>query len=484
MKIQLVTKPLSEIKTEYSVLPIFEGGKLEFNGVVSDFMSDNPKFGKNLESQLLYSKKKKLLLIGLGKKEKFDFETLQNWIGCAVKQLSKKTKLATIVLPQNMDLTPEEIGLAVAIGAEIALYDPQREYKSEFEQDKLNSLEIAIRRAEKGFQEGLKKGQVIAEAINLARGLSDMPANLMTPTYFLNEVKNAAKDNKLKLNFVDEKQAKKMGMGAFVGVAQGSDEPSFMIALEYKGDVKTKDKWGLIGKGITFDTGGLNIKSDNHMTDMQYDMSGAAAVLAALKIISELGVKTNVVGVMAVTENMPSGRAQKPGDIVKTYSGKTAEVLNTDAEGRLVLIDAIAYAQKDFKATKLVDLATLTGGVIVALGDFYTGVFGNSQKFTQEVKDKGKQIGERMWELPMDEEFGEMIKGDFGDITNIGHGGSMPSAAGSITGAKFIEAGVKEGTPWVHLDIAGTAWDKKPRAFRSKGATGVGIKTLVKLITG
>ncbi len=493
MKIQLATKPLSEIKSDFVVFPVFEPeestsnlnsilpiGKLE---IIKQFLSDNPKFGKLFESQLLYTKDQKIILLGLGKKSKLDFKSLQHWAGAATKSSLTKAKQISLFLPQDITLSVEEIGQAVAIGAEIALFDPSKTYKSEAEPTKLVSVEIIVERAERGYQDGLKRGQIIAEGINLVRRLGDMPANDMTPTYFLNIVKEIAKENKLKLTVLDEKQAKKKGMGAFCGVAQGSDEPSYMIALEHSGNIRTKDKMGLIGKGITFDTGGLNLKPGNHMNEMQYDMLGAAAVLATMQIAAKLGFKSNLVGVMPVTENMPGAHAQKPGDIVKTYSGKTAEVLNTDAEGRLVLIDAVAFAQQDFKATKLIDLATLTGAIIVALGDFYTGAFGNNPKFTQDIIASGAKVGEKIWELPMDEEFDEMVKGDFGDITNIGHGGSMPGAAGSITGAKFIEAGVKDNAPWVHLDIAGTAWDMKPKPYRGKGATGVSVKTLVELLS-
>ena len=484
MKIQLVTKPLSEIQTEYVALPVFEGEKNSYNGVVGDFLADNPKFGKINETQLLYSKNRKLLLVGLGKKEKFNFLTLQNWAGTATRALLSKTKQASLVLPKIDHLSAQEAGQAVAIGVEIATHDSAKDYKAEHEIGKLNSVEVVVDRAEKGYQDGLKNGLIIAEGINLARSLGDKPANEMTPTYFLGIAKKIAKENKLKLIVIDEKGAKKKGMGAFVGVAQGSDQPSFMIALEYRGDVRTKDKWGLVGKGITFDTGGLNLKSgDSQDNQMKYDMCGAAAVLGAMMVMVKLGIKANVVGVMAVTENMPGGKAQKPGDIVKTYSGKTAEVLNTDAEGRLVLIDALSFAQKDFKATKLLDLATLTGACIVALGDFYTGAFSNDPKFAQDVIAAGSRAGEKIWQLPMDEEFDELIKSDFADIANLGHGGSMGSrTAGPITAAKFLEAVIEKNIPWVHLDIAGTAADMKPKSYRGVGATGVGVKTLIKLI--
>jgi leucyl aminopeptidase len=482
MKIQLATKPLSELTTEYVVLPIFQEEKNPFNGVISDFLIDNPKFGKPLETQLLYSKNKKLVLIGIGKKKELNFVKLQNWVGTATKYLSKKTKTAALFLPLTDNLTSQEIGEAVAVGAEMALYDPSLEYKSDKEKITLIGLEIVVQRAERGYQDGIKKGQIIAEGINLVRNMGDKPANEMTPTQFLKQAQKIAKEQKLKLTVLDEKQSKRKGMGAFVGVAQGSNEPSYMLALEYKGDIKTKEKWGLVGKGITFDTGGNNVKPGSHMYEMHYDMCGAATVLGTMLIIAKLGLKTNVVGVMPVTENMPGGKAQRPGDIVRTYSGKTAEVLNTDAEGRLILVDGLTYAQRDFKATRLIDLATLTGAILVALGKVRTGVFTNNDQFAKEFMEIGERVGEKYWQMPMDEEFGEMIKGKFGDITNIAQGDSRDGS--SITAAKFIEAVVEDKRPWIHLDIAGTAWNLKPTSFRAPGATGVGVKTLVKLIEG
>ena len=465
------------------MVPVFEDEKEAEFPEVKEFLNDNEKFGKPLESQLLYTSENKILLVGVGKREKFNFEVCQNWAGSATKYLIHKAKDVILNLPETENLSTEQAIYAAALGVEIAAYDPSASYQSENQPIKLTNVGLKVEKSLSGYQKFLEKAVVVSESINTARRLGDMPANEMTPNYFLNIVRDFAKKYKLILTVIDEVKAKKMGMGAFVGVAQGSDEPSYVLALEYKGDPKSKEKWGLIGKGITFDSGGISIKPGSGMHEMKYDMMGAAAVLAAVQAAAKLKLKVNVAGVMALTENMPSGKAQKPGDIVKTYSGKTVEILNTDAEGRMILADALTYAQKDLQATKLIDLATLTGAMVIALGDFVTGILDNNPKFASEIVAAGKSVGEKFWELPMDENYNEMIKSDIADYTNIGHGGSMPGAAGAITAAKLLESVIENGCPWVHMDIAGTASDLKPKPFRAPGASGVGIKTLVELIS-
>lgn len=485
MKVQLSTKPLNSITTDLVVLPIFEEeglaafkDQIKEEGITALFKA-NPKFGKIYETYEAYTKNHNYLLVGLGKKEKLGFERLQNWAGVAVRSSLLKIKSLSLILPNNLPLTPDQVGEAVALGCELAAYDPSLEYKTSSEKVTLASIEIIIEKAERGFQDGMKKGILMADAINQARSLADTPANILTPTVFLESVKKVARECKLKITILTEAQAKRKGMGGFVSVASGSDEPSYMVALEYIGNIRSKEKWGIVGKGITFDSGGLYAKPAPHMNEMKYDCCGAVATLATMKIISKLGYKINAVGIMALAENMMSGKAMKPGDILATYSGKTAEILHTDAEGRVVLIDAVAYAQKDFKATKIVDLATLTGAVIAALSNKYTGLFSNNDKLAQELIEAGKKVGEKYWAFPMDEEYADMIKSDLADIANIGR---PEREAGSITGAKFIEAGIEGNIPWVHLDIAGTAWDSKAQPYRAVGATGVGIKTLVELL--
>lgn len=481
MKIQLAVRPLSQIKSDVIAVPVFEKDHHDFQvSLINEFLTSHPDFGKLFDTQLLFSQESQLLLVGAGQKDKFNFATLQNWTGAAAKHLLSQVKNAAVVIPNGHLLPAQDQTQASAIGIELAEHDPSRDYKTDSKKPKLTDIELVVPKNDPAYMTGLRTGQTIALAMNLVRQLGDTPANEMTPTVFLKTARKIALDNKLKITVLNETQAKKKGMNAFCGVAQGSQEPSFMIALEYTGNAKSKDKWGLVGKGITFDTGGISIKPAAAMHEMKYDMLGAATVLAAIQTLAKLKAKVNVVGVCAVTENLPGGRAQRPGDVIKSYSGKTVEVLNTDAEGRLVLIDGLTYAQKDFKATKLIDVATLTGAMIVALGNNYTGVFSNDPKFAQDLITAGAKVGEKYWQMPTDDDYNELIKSDIADLANVEN---TPRTAGSIAGAKFIEAVVENNRPWIHLDIAGTGWDTKPKPFRAPGATGVAVKTLVELIS-
>ncbi len=480
MRIQLITDRKSLEEAKVTVFPIFEGEIENDIKFVADYLKENPKFGKLYETEWLFTQEQSCLLIGLGKREKFNFQICQNFAGTAIKFLLLKAKEATIIPPLALSLDKDKIIYAIVLGVQLSTHNPSVKYKSENEPVKLTNVQIYLDKAGGEEKIALKKAEIISEAINMARTLGDMPGNEMTPTYFVGMAKKIAKE--LKVTVINERAAAKMGMGGFTSVAKGSDEPSFIVALEYTGDRRSKEKWGLIGKGLTFDSGGISIKSDNGMHEMKYDMSGAGTVLASMQVIAQLAPKINVVGICAVTENLPSGKALKPGDIIRLFGGKTTEVLSTDAEGRMVLADALTLAQRNFKATKLIDVATLTGAIIVALGDYTTGVFGNNHALEKELVDKGDMVGEQFWAMPMNDSYDELLKSEIADFNNVGTGGSMRSAAGAIAGAKFLEKVIEKDTPWVHLDIAGTAWDSKPKPYRGPGATGVGIKTLIELI--
>ena len=270
---------------------------------------------------------------------------------------------------------------------------------------------------------------------------------------------------------------KELGMGALLGVAQGSAEPPKLIVMRYTPQFRSDETIAIIGKGITFDTGGISIKPADGMEKMKYDMAGGATTIATMRALAQLKPQVNVLGVVPATENMPGGRAQRPGDVVHAMTGKTIEVINTDAEGRLVLADAVAYARK-LGANKIVDLATLTGAVSIALGDVYVAVLGTNQDLIDQIIAAGKKAGEKIWQLPLDKEYREQIKSEIADIKNIGG-----RKAGTITGAYFIREFVEE-TPWAHLDIAGTAWNDANKPYLSVGPTGVCVRTLVNLVCG
>jgi leucyl aminopeptidase len=326
------------------------------------------------------------------------------------------------------------------------------------------------------IEQGISDGRVLSEAISLCRDLVNEPSNYMTPTQLAIVATEIAHEQSLEISVLDKAQLEELGMGAILGVARGSHEPPKFIILRYWGDRENPDNnIALIGKGITFDSGGISIKPAAGMGAMKGDMAGAAAVLAAMKAISHLELRLNVNVLAACTENLPGGRAQKPGDVIRAMNGKTIEVENTDAEGRLVLADALSYA-RNIGMTRLVDVATLTGAIRTTLGTAGTGVFGTSQELVDRIVKASHHTGEKMWQLPLWEEFKEQNASQVADIKNTGG-----AAAGSATAAWFL-AEFAEDTPWVHLDIAGTATSEATKGERVKGATGTQVRTLVALI--
>jgi leucyl aminopeptidase len=327
---------------------------------------------------------------------------------------------------------------------------------------------------------GVSRGRIIGDAVNTARELINEPSSTLTPTELAERAKETANRFGLDIDVLDEARMKELGMGALLGVARGSDEPARLVILRYTPEGaepmgNDAEVIAIVGKGITFDSGGISIKPAEGMEKMKYDMSGAASTLAAMSAIAQLKPRINVIGIMPATENMPSGRAYKPGDVLRAMSGKTIEVINTDAEGRLILADAISYARK-LGATRIIDLATLTGAVSVALGTINVGMLGNNQEFIDEVRAAAKEVGERFWQLPLDEDYREQIKSDIADIKNSGG-----RNAGTITAAYFLRE-FAEDVPWVHLDIAGTAWENERKPHMAKGPTGVAIRALIQYV--
>jgi leucyl aminopeptidase len=344
----------------------------------------------------------------------------------------------------------------------------------ESENQEVEELLIVERNADKlqALERGCCRGLVLAEATNTARDWINEPANYMTPTDLADVAQELARRHGLELTVMDRAQMEKEGMGSLLGVASGSCQPPKMMVLSYRGDKKSSTTLGFVGKGITFDSGGISIKSSDNMAEMKGDMAGAAAVMAAVSAIAQLKLKVNVTAVVPATENLPSGKALKPGDILKAMNGKTIEVVNTDAEGRLILADALGYAVKK-GLSPLVDIATLTGACHVALGDVCSGIFGNSQELVDKLVNAGAEAGERLWQMPMYEEYKEQNKSDVADIKNSGG-----RYGGAITAAQFLSE-FADKTPWVHIDIAGTSMTDKERGYLVKGATGVCVRTLV-----
>jgi leucyl aminopeptidase len=328
---------------------------------------------------------------------------------------------------------------------------------------------------EEALRATVKRACVIAEAQNLTRDLVNEPANKLTPAGLMEAAKEVAGSLGMKCEVLDRDAMEKLGMGALLGVAQGSENPPFLISIQYRPSVQNNgDHLALVGKGVTFDTGGISIKPADGMEKMKYDMAGAAAVIGAMKAIGQLKPDITVTGYVATVENMVSGNAQRPGDIVKALSGKTIEVLNTDAEGRLILADTLTYANRN-GATHIVDAATLTGAISIALGHYNVGAFSNNDELMDRFLKASRTAGEKTWQMPMDEEYKEYLKSAFADLPNIGG-----RYGGSITAAWFLRE-FADPTPWVHLDIAGTAWLDDGKAWLSKGPSGVAVRSFVQL---
>ncbi|MFH1285320.1 MAG: leucyl aminopeptidase [Candidatus Micrarchaeota archaeon] len=425
---------------------------------------------------------KKFMLYGIGKKEEFKLNIARNASANALNYARanylKSVAFSTEVFA-NLDFSPKPLAQAIVEGALLGVYDFNK-YKTEDAEDikkrEISELIILAKDGSEELQQGVETGECTANAVNLARDVANESANHMTPTKLSEIAKEVAKRNKLKCKILEKDEIEKMKMGGLLAVAQGSIEPPTFTILEYDSGLKEAETVAIIGKGITFDSGGISIKPSKDMEQMKYDKSGAAAVLGVLDAASALKLSVNIIGIIPATENLPSGSAGKPGDIITTLSGKTVEVINTDAEGRMILADAITYAVQKHSPKVIIDLATLTGACGVALGDYAIGALGNNTQMMDRVRKAGEISYERVWELPLWKEYDEMMKSDVADIKNVSNTGK----AGTITGAVFLKKFVGE-TPWVHLDIASTAWAQKDAGYVRKGATAVGVRLLLQM---
>jgi leucyl aminopeptidase len=489
MQIQLETQPYSSLASDALVTYVFDkedklegiAGELDraMNGRLSSLAASGEITGKALEMVLIHFPQglaaKRLLLVGAGKPDKFALSDLRKIAGTALRFLKSRGVKNFVFLAREGE-RGAEAARAVTEGLVLANFESDK-YRSEKKNREIVSVSLAGFDGGLGanLQEALDTGRVIAESQNFARDLINEPSNHLTPRMLAAKAEEMAREAGLGIEILDERRIADLKMGALLGVAQGSVEPPRVIVVRYV--PRTTQAGGpvlaLIGKAVTFDTGGISIKPANNMEKMKYDMGGGATMLGAMRALAYLKPRVPVIAVIPSTENMPGGRAQKPGDVQTAMSGKTIEVINTDAEGRLILADAITYA-KELGATHLIDAATLTGAIEVALSNVHVGAFGTPREFLDQFLTSTRAAGEKMWPMPIDDEYQEMIKSNIADIRNTGSG----KGGGAITAAWFLKE-FAEDTPWVHLDIAATCWVDEGRAWLAKGPTGVAIRSIV-----
>ena len=421
---------------------------------------------------------RRLLLVGVGEEKDYKSPQVSQMAGTAVRSLRSKNVKSIGVVPRVSGADEETAARAVE-GAFIALFDPDKYRTVEKEQKTVDRLVVVVEGGnQSALENGVKRGTVVGESINFTRDLANEPGGYMTPSDMAERAREIANEFGLNIDVLDEARMEQEGMGSLLSVARGSDQPAKLIILKYTPanvDADNKELLAFVGKGVTFDSGGISLKPGENMELMKYDMTGAATVMGAMRAIAQLKPPIPILGVAPCTENLPSGKATKPGDVVKAMTGKTIEIINTDAEGRLILADAIAYAKK-LGATKIIDMATLTGAVSIALGDVNAAVLGTDQQLIDEIISAGREVGEKFWQLPLDKEYSKQIKSDIADIKNVGG-----RKAGTITAAAFIKE-FADGVAWAHLDIAGTAWGDEAKPYRSKGPTGIAVRTLLRIV--
>jgi leucyl aminopeptidase len=489
MQIQLETQPYGSLESDALVTYVFDkDDKLDgllgdidtaMNGRLATLVENGEITGKPLELVLLHFPEglaaKKLLLVGAGKPAKFAMSDLRKIAGTALRHLKSRGVKKIVFLTREGENGPAA-AQSVVEGLIAADFESNK-YHTEKKEREIQSVSLA------GFDSGLganlaaaiDHGRVLAESQNFARDLINEPSNKLTPRLLAAKAEAMAKEAGLGIEILDERKIAELKMGALIGVAQGSVEPPRVIVLRYTPENPRQGGpvLGLIGKAVTFDTGGISIKPANNMEKMKYDMGGGATMIGAMRAIAALKPSVSVIAVIPATENMPGGRAQKPGDVQVAMSGKTIEVINTDAEGRMVLADGVFYARK-LGCTHLIDAATLTGAIEVALSNVHVGAFGTPREYLDTFLESAKAAGEKMWPMPMDEEYQQMIKSDIADIRNTGSG----KGGGASTGAWFIKE-FAEDTPWIHLDIASTCWVDEGRPWLAKGPTGIAIRSIV-----
>jgi leucyl aminopeptidase len=459
------------------VVGVFEGGELSASAklldevsakAISALVKAGDMQGELATTALMHHlpsvSAKRVLLVGLGKQEEFDAKNYLKAVRAAVKALPKSVVDIGFYMTELMaaEMTVNEKTAQIAEIVLDTTYQVNSLKTKKPESSALKKVVIYVEKAEVSQAKvAVAQGVAIAEGVKMAKDLGNLPGNICTPTYLGKQAKQLAKEYGFKVDVLGREEIEKLGMGSFLGVAQGSDEPMRLIVLQHKKGKKDQKPVALVGKGITFDTGGISLKAGSEMDEMKYDMCGAASVLGTFKAIGEMNLPINAVGIIPACDNMPSGKALKPGDVVTSMSGQTIEVLNTDAEGRLVLCDALTYAER-FEPSAVVDIATLTGACVVALGHHATAVYSNQDTLANELLEAGTVAHDRAWHMPMWDDYQPQLDSNFADMANIGG-----RAGGSITAACFLSRFTKK-YHWAHLDIAGTAW----KSGKEKGGTG------------
>ena len=476
MQISFESKPLEQIAAGALIVPVFEGKK-ETRFGAAELADDGEVAGKALEFTLLHKPAglaaQRVLLAGAGKPEKFNSGELRKLAAAAVRHL-KSRSIKNIALLLEGELAGADYASAAAEGALLGNYEPDS-LKTGNDKKFADAFAVAAPDGDAALAAAVERGRILGESQNFARDLANQPANLLTPLKLAEAARQVGEAFGLSCEVLDREAMQKLGMGALLGVAQGSAEPPCLIVLRYWPAAEgSAIHLGLVGKGVTFDTGGISIKPADGMEKMKYDMSGGAAMIGAMRAIAQLKPAIPVTAFIPAVENMPGSRAQRPGDIVTAMSGKTIEVINTDAEGRLILADALTYARRQ-GCTHLVDAATLTGAIVVALGHLHVGLFSSDDALRDRVLAASKAEAERMWPMPLDDDYVEYLKSAFADLANVGG-----RWGGAVTAAKFLQEFAGE-TPWVHLDIAGTAYLDDSKPYMAKGPTGLPVRTLVRL---
>jgi leucyl aminopeptidase len=478
-----VVQGIKSVKNDIMVVGVFQEGLARDAKTVDDMigkpvskMLQTKEFKPDFGQMKILRSSSNVLVVGLGKKSEFNLDKLRKISALVAKVVHSERLSVFYTTLQNVETNDSLKARAQCVveGTALGLYKFDK-YKTK-EPDEINIERVfLVADAPAEVKSGIETGIIVSDAVNYVRNISNEPASFMTPTGLAKESQKIAVECKLKIKVYDKKDIEKMGMGGLLGVSYGSAQEPKLIVLEHNAG---KKKVCIVGKGVTFDSGGLDIKPADYMTDMKTDMAGAAAVLGIMKIVSKLKLPITVIGVMPATENMPGCAAYKPGDILTSHNKKTIEIINTDAEGRLILADALSFAEKTYSPDAIIDLATLTGACIVALGYTTAGILGADEKLIKKVYDAGIKSSEKVWQLPFWDEYKENVKSDVADLRNASKGGLSP---GTINGAMFLSNFVEK-TPWVHIDMAGPACMPDEKEYTPKGATGFGVRLITQML--